>query len=196
MEIQDLGNNGPYLIKPKVFKDERGYFYESFNEQEFKEKIGDVTFVQDNESCSSYGVVRGMHFQRPPYEQAKLVRVVKGCALDIAVDIRKGSPFYGDYAMEFLSAENHHQFYIPRGFAHAFLALEDDTIFQYKCDNFYNEESEGGIIWNDPTIDIKWERWIDLKDIKISEKDKKHPLLKDFDSPFDDEWYLKNIKEN
>ena len=129
MEIQNLGIDGPYLIKPNIFKDERGYFYESFNEREFKEKIGDVKFVQDNESCSAYGVIRGMHFQRPPYEQAKLVRVVKGEVVDIVIDLRKKSPTYQKIWKVYLSEENKRQFFVPRGFAHGFLSLKDNTIF-------------------------------------------------------------------
>lgn len=188
--------NGPKVIIPKLFNDERGYFFESYNANEFEENVDTIDFVQDNESCSSTGVLRGFHYQKPPYDQAKLVRVVKGSAIDVIVDIRKDSPYYGEWSAEFLSEENQHQFYVPRGFAHAFLALEDNTIFQYKCDNFYNKESEGGIIWNDPTINFKWEEWIDLKDIKLSEKDEKHPCLNDFDTPFTDKWYLRNISKD
>lgn len=188
--------NGPKVIIPKLFQDERGYFFESYNADEFEENVDTIDFVQDNESCSSRGVLRGFHYQKPPYDQAKLVRVVKGSAIDVILDIRKDSPYYGEWSAAFLAEENHYQFYVPRGFAHAFLALEDNTIFQYKCDNYYNKESEGGIIWNDPTINFKWEEWIDLKDIKLSEKDEKHPQLIDFDTPFTDKWYLRNISKD
>ena len=184
MEIQDLGNNGPYLIKPKVFKDERGYFYESFNGQEFKEKIGDVTFVQDNESCSSYGVVRGMHFQRPPYEQAKLVRVVKGAVIDVVIDLRKNSPTYLKIWSVYLSEENKRQFFVPRGFAHGFISLKDNTIFQYKCDNFYNKESEDAILWCDETLPIYWTQYVNMEDIKVSDKDKLNKHFSEIDNPF------------
>ena len=171
MEIQNLGVDGPYLIKPKIYKDERGYFYESFNEQEFKEKIGDVNFVQDNESCSAYGVIRGMHFQRPPYEQAKLVRVVKGEVVDVVIDLRKESPTYKQVWKVYLSEENKRQFFVPRGFAHGFLSLRNNTIFQYKCDNFYNKESEGSILWCDDPLPIFWTEHVNYDDIKVSDKD-------------------------
>lgn len=171
----------PQIIAPKVFYDDRGYFFESFNQKNWTENID---FVQDNESKSSYGVLRGLHFQKPPYAQAKLVRVVKGAVQDIVVDIRKGSPSYGQYFTAYLSEENHRQFFIPKGFAHGFVSLRDDTIFQYKCDNFYNKESEGAIYYDDPDIDIPWENWIDRDRIILSEKDKKNKRLAQIDNPF------------
>lgn len=185
----------PILISPKVFKDDRGYFFESFNENEFRkflnggessesEDFETSYFVQDNESKSSYGVLRGLHFQKPPYAQSKLVRVVKGAVVDVVVDIRKDSPCYGKYYYAYLSEENHRQFFVPRGFAHGFVALRDDTIFQYKCDNFYNKENEGAIYYDDPDIAIPWGQWINMNDIKLSEKDKLNKLLEDIDNPF------------
>ena len=172
------------IIEPEIYKDDRGYFYESFNEKKFKEEIADVDFVQDNESCSSYGVIRGMHFQKPPYAQAKLVRVVKGAVVDFVVDIRKGSPNYGRVYNAYLSEENHRQFFVPRGFAHGFVALKDNTVFQYKCDNFYNKESEGAIFWADPKINIPWACFINFDDVKISDKDRFNLLLEEIDNPF------------
>lgn len=179
-----FSENGLSLIETDVHKDGRGYFYESFNEKEFKEKVADVNFVQDNESCSSYGVIRGMHFQKPPYAQAKLVRVVKGAVVDFVVDIRKGSPNYGKVYYAYLSEENHRQFFVPRGFAHGFVALKDNTVFQYKCDNFYNKESEGAIFWMDPDIKIPWVDFINFPDAIVSEKDKMNRLLEEIDNPF------------
>lgn len=174
---------GVFVIEPKVFGDERGYFLESFNAKEFQEKTGiDVTFVQDNESKSKYGVLRGMHFQVPPYTQSKLVRVVKGKVLDVVVDIRKGSPTYGKYEMCELTEENHRQFFVPKGMAHGFAVLSEEAIFQYKCDDFYHPEAEGAIAWDDPNIAIQWP--IPSEDVILSEKDKHHPCLKDFQSPF------------
>lgn len=179
------GDDGPVVIIPQIFKDERGYFFESFNEKEFKEKVADVTFVQDNESKSSYGIIRGLHFQKPPFAQAKLVRVVKGAVYDIAVDIRQGSPTYGNWMCAYLSEENHRQFYIPEGFAHGFVALRDDTIFQYKCTNFYNKESEGAIYYLDDDINIQWGDLINLGDVKVSEKDAMNPYLSEIkNNPF------------
>lgn len=169
--IQRHPYGGPVLIRPTVHKDDRGYFYESFNEKEFKEKVADVTFVQDNQSKSQYGTLRGLHFQHSPHAQAKLVRVVKGSVVDVAVDIRQDSPTYGKWFGAYLSEENNLQFFIPRGFAHGFVALEDDTVFQYKCDNLYNKDSEGGFMWNDPDVGITWDLWVDPKDIKLSSKD-------------------------
>ena len=183
MEVIKTGIEGVLIIEPKVFGDERGYFFESFNVREFKEKTGiKVNFVQDNESKSRYGVLRGMHFQLPPYTQSKLVRVVKGQVLDVVVDIRKGSPTYGKYEMCELTEENHRQFFVPKGMAHGFAVLSEEAIFQYKCDDFYHPEAEGAIAWNDPEIAINWP--ISLADVILSEKDKHHPLLKEFDSPF------------
>jgi dTDP-4-dehydrorhamnose 3,5-epimerase len=184
MEIQNLGVDGPYIIEPKIFKDERGYFFESFNEREFREKIGYVEFVQDNESCSSYGVLRGMHFQKPPYAQAKLVRVINGAVLDVVMDLRKDSKTFGKVWSVYLSGENKRQFFVPRGFAHGFVSLKDNTIFQYKCDNFYKKEMEGGIMWNDGILPTYWSDYISLNDIKISEKDKTNSTLNNFDNPF------------
>lgn len=171
------------IIEPKVFGDNRGYFFESFNAKEFKEKTGvDVTFVQDNESRSHYGVLRGFHFQLPPYTQSKLGRVVKGRVMDVAVDICKGSKTYGKYVCCEMSEENKLQFFVPKGFAHGFCVLSDDAVFQYKCDDFYHPEAEGAIVWNDPDIAINW--LIPSSDVAFSEKDKHHPNLRDFDSPF------------
>lgn len=177
MEILRLSEDGPILISPKVFKDDRGYFFESFNEKEFKEIVGDVNFVQDNESRSSYGVLRGLHFQTGDFAQAKLVRVVRGAVADVAVDIRPDSKDFGRYYFAYLSEENHRQFFIPRGFAHGFVALKDGTVFQYKCDNFYSKENEGAIFYADPSLGIPWGQWINWADIKVSDKDKTNPLI-------------------
>ena len=178
MEIINTKLNGVFIIEPDVFGDDRGYFYESFNAKKFKEKTGiEVNFVQDNESKSKYGVVRGLHFQKGDYAQTKLVHVAKGRILDIAVDIRKDSPTYGKHVAIELSDVNHRQLYISKGFAHGFSVLSEEAIFQYKCDNYYAPQSEGGILWNDPTIAIDWQ--IPITDIVLSEKDKNHPLLKD-----------------
>lgn len=183
MEVIKTSIEGVFVIEPKIFGDARGYFFESFNAKEFKEKTGvDITFVQDNESKSHYGVLRGMHFQLPPYTQSKLVRVVKGKVLDVVVDIRKGSSTYGKYEMCELTEENHRQFFVPKGMAHGFCVLSDEAIFQYKCDDFYHPEAEGAIAWNDPEISIPWP--IGVKDVLLSEKDKHHPSLKDFETPF------------
>lgn len=173
---------GVYIIEPLVFKDSRGYFFESYNQHVFEQEVTSTTFVQDNESFSRRGVVRGLHFQRPPHTQAKLVRVIKGEVLDIAVDIRKGSPTYGKYVQALLSEENKRQFYIPKGFAHGFAVLSDEALFQYKCDAFYEPSSEGGIRWNDPVLNIDW--GLPADQIILSAKDQIHPFLKDFDSPF------------
>lgn len=178
MKIKETGIKGLLVIEPDVFGDSRGYFMESFSEKKFREETGmDVTFVQDNESKSSYGVVRGLHFQRPPYSQAKLVRVVSGRALDVAVDLRKGSETYGKHFSIELSGENHLQVFIPKGFAHGFSVLSEEVLFQYKCDEYYAPESEGAVIWNDPDLNIDWK--IPHEDVRLSEKDKKHPGLKD-----------------
>jgi dTDP-4-dehydrorhamnose 3,5-epimerase len=168
------------LIQPAVFPDARGYFFESFQKEKFLKLGIDEEFVQDNESMSQKGVLRGLHFQKPPFAQGKLVRVVKGAVLDVAVDIRKGSPTYGKWIAEVISAENKLMVWIPVGFAHGFLTLEDDTIFQYKCTNYYNKESEGGIIWNDPDLNINW----GIKDPLVSEKDLKGGLFGEMESPF------------
>ena len=162
----------PTLIEPTIFRDERGYFFESFNLKDFNEKMGtNIKFYQDNESLSKKGVVRGLHFQKPLCEQAKLVRVVKGAVYDVAVDIRRWSKTFGKYVGVYLSEDNHQQFFIPEGFAHGFIALEDDTIFQYKCSNYYSKEHEGSIKWNDPLIGINWGNYFDLNKVIVSEKD-------------------------
>lgn len=183
IEVIETAIPGVLIIEPKVFGDSRGYFLESFNAREFAEKTGlDVTFVQDNESLSRYGVLRGLHFQRPPYTQSKLVRCVKGAVLDVAVDIRKGSPTYGKYVSCELTGENHRQFFIPKGFAHGFCVLSEEALFQYKCDEFYHPEADGGISILDSSLGIDW--GIGMADAILSEKDLKQPLLADFDSPF------------
>ena len=174
--------DGLVIIEPKLFVDERGYFFESFNQRDFISAVGNVTFVQDNESKSSYGVLRGLHFQLPPYSQSKLVRVIEGKVLDVAVDLRKSSPTYGHYVSVELTADNHRQFFIPKGFAHGFVVLSQQAVFQYKCDEFYHPEAEGAIAWNDPTINIDWQ--IPAEDIILSAKDKIHPMLHDITSPF------------
>lgn len=175
---------GVLIIEPKVFGDARGYFLESFNAKEFAEKTGlNINFVQDNESMSSYGVMRGLHFQRPPFTQSKLVRCVKGAVLDVAVDIRKGSPTYGQHVAVELTEENHRQFFVPRGFAHGFAVLSETAVFQYKCDNFYAPQADGGISILDDSLCIDWR--IPTDKAILSEKDTKHACLKDFDSPFD-----------
>ena len=200
--------DGLVIIEPKLFVDERGYFFESFNHRDFSSGVGNVTFVQDNESKSSYGVIRGLHFQKPPFAQSKLVRCVKGAVLDVAVDIRKESPTYGQYVECLLCAHDEEgsriakeyaghtfncqlstfncqlgqQSYIPKGFAHGFVVLSQQAVFQYKCDEFYHPEAEGAIAWNDPTINIDWQ--IPAEDIILSAKDKSHPMLHDITSPF------------
>lgn len=176
MNVIQTPITGLLVIEPRVFADSRGYFFESFNLKEFREKVGDINFVQDNESKSSYGVLRGLHFQKDPFAQAKLVRVVKGRVLDVAVDIRKDSPTYGRHYSVELSDENHLQFFIPRGFAHGFSVLSEEVIFQYKCDYFYHPESEGAIAWNDPDLAIDW--LIPEDKIILSEKDKRHPSFR------------------
>lgn len=183
MEVIKTPIDGVLIIKPKVFEDARGYFFESYNKREFDEKVGVVDFVQDNQSKSSRGVMRGLHFQRPPFTQAKLVRCVSGRVIDVAVDIRKGSPTYGRHVAVELTEENKLQFFIPRGFAHGFAVLSEEAVFQYKCDNYYAPEADGGISIEDTSLGIDWQ--IDIKDALLSEKDKHHPLLKDFDSPFE-----------
>ncbi len=174
--------DGVWIIEPKVFGDSRGYFFESFSQRDFEQAIGPVKFVQDNESMSTYGVMRGLHFQRPPYTQSKLVRCVKGAVLDVAVDIRKGSPTYGHYVSVELTESNHRQFFIPKGFAHGFAVLSDVAVFQYKCDEFYHPESEGGISILDESLGIDWQ--IPTDKALLSDKDTRHPLLKDLDTPF------------
>lgn len=182
MEVVKTAIEGVYIIEPKVFGDARGYFFESFSEREFQEKVGDVHFVQDNESMSKYGVMRGLHFQRPPYAQSKLVRCVKGKVLDVAVDIRKGSPTYGKHVAVLLTEDNHRQFFIPQGFAHGFAVLSETAIFQYKCDNFYHPEADGGISIMDDSLGIDW--GLAMEEALLSEKDTKHKKLAEFDTPF------------
>ncbi len=175
MKVIKTKLEGVVIIEPQVFFDDRGYFFESFSQQRFNEQVAPITFVQDNESKSSYGVLRGLHFQKPPFAQSKLVRVVKGKVLDVAVDLRKGSRTFGQYESVVLSEENKRQFFIPQGFAHGFAVLSEEAIFQYKCDNYYAPQSEGSVRWNDPTIAIDWQ--LPEKDIILSAKDEKAPLL-------------------
>lgn len=183
MEIIKTAIDGLVIIEHKVYKDARGYFFESFSQREFEEKLRKINFVQDNESMSSYGVMRGLHFQVPPFSQSKLVRCVKGKVLDVAVDIRKGSPTYGQHVAVELSEDNHRQFFVPRGFAHGFAVLSETAIFQYKCDNFYAPHADGGISILDQSLGIDWQ--VPTEKALLSEKDLKHALLKEFDSPFD-----------
>ncbi len=208
MNIIKTAIEGLVIIEPKVFKDPRGYFFESFSQREFEEKVRKINFVQDNESMSSYGVMRGLHFQAPPFTQSKLVRCVKGAVLDVAVDIRKGSPTYGQHVACLLTGRDEEgeamakkyghllnhlplretreglglQFFVPRGFAHGFAVLSETAVFQYKCDNFYAPQADGGISILDESLGIDWQ--IPMDKALLSEKDTKHPLLKDFDSPF------------
>lgn len=182
MEIIKTAIEGVVILEPRIFKDDRGYFFESFSQREFEEKVCKTTFVQDNESKSSYGVLRGLHFQKLPFAQSKLVRVISGAVLDVAVDIRMDSPTYGQYVSVELSGENHRQFFIPRGFAHGFSVLSEEVVFQYKCDNFYSPQSEGSIAWDDPDLNIDWR--IPTDKVILSEKDKKHPGLKDLQTVF------------
>ena len=182
MEVKETLIPGVVIIEPRLFKDDRGYFFESFSERDFNAQVREIHFVQENESKSSYGVLRGLHFQKPPYAQSKLVRVIKGAVLDVAVDIRKGSPTFGQHVAVELTEENHRQFFIPRGFAHGFSVLTDEVIFQYKCDNFYSPQSEGAIAWNDPDLNIDWR--IPAEKVVLSEKDSKHPRLNDWQNVF------------
>lgn len=183
MEVIKTSIEGVVIIEPRIFRDVRGYFFESFSQKEFDEKIRPIQFVQDNESMSSYGVMRGLHFQRPPYTQSKLVRCVRGRVLDVAVDIRKGSPTYGQHVAVELTEENHRQFFIPRGFAHGFAVLSETAVFQYKCDNFYAPQADGGISIKDESLGIDWQ--IPVEKAILSEKDLRHIRLEEFDSPFD-----------
>ena len=181
MEVKKTKINGVFLIKPQVFNDNRGHFFESFNSKKFNEATGlDVQFVQDNQSLSGKNVLRGLHFQHPPFAQAKLVSVIKGEVLDVVVDIRKESYTYGEYIAENLNEENHHQLFIPEGMAHGFLTLKDDTIFSYKCSNYYYKGSEDGIIWNDSNLKIDWK----IKNPLVSEKDQLAQNFTSFVSPF------------
>ncbi len=182
INVIDTPIKGVKIIEPKIFGDSRGYFYESYSQRDFEEKVAKVNFIQDNQSFSHYGVLRGLHFQNPPYTQSKLVRVILGKVVDVAVDIRKGSPTYGKHVAVELTGENHRQFFIPKGFAHGFVVLSETALFQYKCDEFYHPESEGAIAWNDPDIRIEWP--IPASDIELSEKDNHHAFLENFDSPF------------
>lgn len=183
MEIIKTKLDGVVIIEPKIFRDSRGYFFESFSQREFEEKVCKINFVQDNESMSSYGVMRGLHFQRPPFTQAKLVRCVKGAVLDVAVDIRKDSPTYGQHVAVELSEDNHYQMFIPHGFAHGFSVLSETAIFQYKCDQFYHPESDAGISILDKSLGIDWR--IPTDKAILSDKDTRHPLFKDFVTPFE-----------
>ena len=189
MEVIKTNIEGPVIIEPRIFGDARGYFFESFSQREFDEKVAipqygkPIIFVQDNESMSSYGVMRGLHFQRPPFTQSKLVRCVKGKVLDVAVDIRKSSPTYGQHVAVELTEDNHRQFFVPRGFAHGFVVLSETAVFQYKCDDFYHPEADGGINIQDETLGIDWQ--IKMEEALLSEKDTKHACLADFDSPFE-----------
>ena len=182
MEIIKTDIDGVVIVQPRVLADRRGYFFESYSERDFASVLGNVRFVQDNESRSSYGVLRGLHFQKPPYAQSKFVRVVKGAVLDVAVDIRKGSPTYGRHVAVELSGENHRQLFIPKGFAHGYVVLEEGTVFQYKCDEFYAPGAEGAVAWDDPDLGIDWR--LPASDIILSEKDSSHQRLKDLPEIF------------
>ena len=183
MNIIKTEIEGLVIVEPRIFRDDRGYFYESFSQREFEENVCHTTFVQDNQSMSSYGVVRGLHFQKPPYCQSKLVRCIKGAVLDVAVDIRKGSPTFGKYVAVELTEDNHRQFFVPRGFAHGFAVLSDEAVFQYKCDNYYNRESEGAIAWNDEQIAVDWR--LPSEKVILSEKDKLSKPLAEAEYLFD-----------
>ena len=183
MEVIETPIPGVLVLEPRIFGDSRGYFFESFSRREFAQKVMETEFVQDNESRSSFGVIRGLHFQKPPFAQSKLVRVVEGAVLDVAVDIRRGSPTFGRHVAVELSGENHRQVFIPRGFAHGFSVLSESVVFQYKCDNFYAPDSEGALAWNDPDLGIDWR--IPPEKAILSDKDRRHPRLKDADWLFD-----------
>ena len=183
MEVIQTAIEGVVIIEPRLFNDDRGYFFESFSQRDFEKQVRTVRFVQDNESKSSYGVLRGLHFQKPPFTQSKLVRVIRGAVLDVAVDIRKGSPTFGRHVAVELTEDNHRQFFIPRGFAHGFSVLTPEVVFQYKCDNFYAPQSEGALAWDDPDLGIDWR--IPADRVILSEKDKHHPRLKDAGWLFD-----------
>lgn len=187
MNVIKTNIEGVLILEPKVFNDARGYFFESFSQREFDEKVAPILghtirFVQDNESMSSYGVMRGLHFQRPPFTQSKLVRCVKGAVLDVAVDIRKGSPTFGQHVAVELTGDNRRQFFISKGFAHGFAVLSETAVFQYKCDEFYHPEADGGISIMDQSLGINWK--IPTDQALLSEKDTKHKMLVNFDSPF------------
>ena len=183
MNIIRTSIEGVVIVEPRLFRDARGYFFESFSQREFGEKVRKINFVQDNESRSTCGVLRGLHFQRPPHAQSKLVRCVRGAVLDVAVDIRRGSPTYGRHVAVELTEDNHLQLFIPRGFAHGFAVLSEEAVFQYKCDNYYAPEADGGISIRDASLGIDWR--IPEEKIILSEKDTRHPLLRDFVSPFE-----------
>lgn len=183
MKVISTSIDGVVIIEPCIFNDDRGYFFESYSQRDFDEQVREVHFIQDNESKSQYGVIRGLHFQKPPYCQSKLVRVIKGAVLDVAVDIRRGSPTFGQHVAVELSGENHRQFFIPRGFAHGFSVLTDEVVFQYKCDNFYAPASEGALAWDDPDLGIDWR--IPAEKAILSDKDRHHSRLKDADWFFD-----------
>lgn len=183
MEVIKTTLDGVVILQPRLFTDARGYFFESYSKREFDRLVRPVDFVQDNESCSTRGVMRGLHFQRPPFTQAKLVRCVKGAVLDVAVDIRRGSPTFGRHEAVELTEDNHYQFFVPRGFAHGFAVLSDVAVFQYKCDNYYHPEADGGISILDTSLGIDWR--MNPDEAILSEKDTRHPLLRDFDTPFD-----------
>ena len=183
MNVIKTAIEGVVIIEPRVFTDARGYFFESFSQRAFDEQVRTIRFVQDNESKSSYGVLRGLHFQKGEHAQSKLVRVVQGRVMDVAVDIRKGSPTFGKHVCIELTGENHRQAFIPRGFAHGFVVLSETAVFQYKCDNYYAPQCEGAVAWNDPEIAIDW--GVPAADILLSDKDKNHPMLKDAPELFD-----------
>ena len=183
MEVIKTAIEGVVIIEPRIFKDARGYFFESFSQKEFNEKVMPINFVQDNESMSSYGVMRGLHYQKMPYTQSKLVRCVKGAVLDVAVDIRKGSPTFGQHVAVELTEENHRQLFVPRGFAHGFAVLSETAVFQYKCDNFYAPQADAGIQLMDEELGIDWR--IPTAEVLLSEKDLKHPCLRDAVLDFD-----------
>lgn len=183
MKVINTEIDGILIIEPNVIRDERGYFYESFSQREFEKNVSNIKFVQDNQSMSTYGVVRGLHFQKPPYSQSKLVRCIKGSVLDVAVDLRKGSPTFGKHIAVELTEENHRQLFIPRGFAHGFAVLSKEAVFQYKCDNYYNKESEGAIAWNDPELSIDWR--IPADKVQLSEKDRQNRSIRDAEFLFD-----------
>ncbi len=183
MDVIKTAIDGVVILEPRLFADARGYFFESFSQREFEEKVRPIRFVQDNESKSSYGVLRGLHFQKPPFAQSKLVRVIKGSVLDVAVDIRKGSPTYGQHVAVELTEENHRQLFIPRGFAHGFAVLSEEAVFQYKCDNFYAPQNEGAVAWDDPALGIDWR--LPAEAVLLSGKDSGHSVLAEAENPFD-----------
>ncbi len=183
MKIKRCDIEGPFIIEPRIFEDARGYFFEAFSERDFAEQVCECHFVQENEAKSSYGVVRGLHFQLPPHAQSKLVRVIKGKIIDVAVDIRKSSPTFGKHIAVELSDENHRQIFIPQGFAHGYSVLSEEAIVEYKCDNYYAPESEGAVAWNDNSLDIDW--GIPADKVILSEKDKHHPTLAECKDLFD-----------